>query len=161
MSDELGWTTRGRVEKRGGGYSAGTHIRYRHYLADAVYTLGVCVEPEEEPPTLDDLAQALKNPARPLFIGRKCCLPSTPLFLGLTEASSALDALRILPRVERGSSRRPALLSAWWDAEAGSEGVAGARRIAATDERDWANQVHTGRRFIYHGSIDPPAGGHA
>lgn len=32
---EPGWTTRGKPEVRGGGFSKGTHIRYRHFWADA------------------------------------------------------------------------------------------------------------------------------
>ncbi|MBZ0116483.1 MAG: type I-E CRISPR-associated protein Cas5/CasD, partial [Sandaracinaceae bacterium] len=75
-----GWTTDGRVEGReGGSAGTGTHIRLRHYLADGVYTVALTLVPADEPPALDDLSRALDEPARPLFIGRKCCLPSERL----------------------------------------------------------------------------------
>lgn len=99
ISDALGWTMRGKPERRGGLFSTGTHIRYRHYLADSVHTVALCLEPESESPTLDDLAEALQAPARPLFIGRKCCIPSTPLFLSITDAASPLQALESLQRI--------------------------------------------------------------
>ena len=163
ISDALGWTTRGKMEHREGAFSTGTHIRYRHYLADSVHTIALCLEPEAESPTLDDLAEALQLPARPLFIGRKWCIPSTPLFLSITDAASPLQALESLQRIGRRGkkSERLPLLSAWWDPEMG-EGEGDDRKavpVAAADLRDWANQVHTGRRLICRGSIDPPDGG--
>ena len=56
-------------------------------------TVALRLEPDGEEPTLDDLAQALQEPARPLFIGRKPCLPSTPLYRETVDAGSALAAL--------------------------------------------------------------------
>ena len=161
MSDKLGWTTRGKIEKRDGGSSKETHIRYRHYLANAVDTLGVRLEPEDESPNIDSLAEALKQPSRPLFIGRKCCIPSAPLLLTVTEAFSPLSALKALPRIERWGIRTRGPLSVWWDAEAERDETKAMEQIAVSDGRDWANQVHVGRRFIYHGEITPPDAGAA
>lgn len=66
---DLMWTTRGVPAERAGGdqsYS-GPVLRYRHYVADAVVTLALSMEPEGEAPTLGDLEAALRRPARPLL----------------------------------------------------------------------------------------------
>ena len=161
MSDDLAWTTRCRVERRGGLFSGGTHIRYRHYLADSVYTVALCLDPPDESPTVGDLGGALKSPARPLFIGRKCCLPAAPVFVAITDASSPLTVLRSLPRIpDRTPDSSHSPLPAWWDEEDGGADGAASRLVIVTDERDWTNQVHTGRRFVRQGIIDPPEDDH-
>src|SRR3954452_2627192 len=106
------WTTRGTPAERGGGGSTwdedgfGTVERWRHYLADAVVTVAVALDPPNEPPTVDDLAAALHRPERPLFLGRKGCPPATGLPLrGPLEAASlaaALDAVPLPPRAAAG-----------------------------------------------------------
>ena len=85
---DRGWTTRGRPEGRAGGAGtySGKHIRHRWYQADALVTVALRLDPDSEVPTLDDIAIALASPARPLFIGRKPCLPAAPLFAGFAEA---------------------------------------------------------------------------
>lgn len=151
-----GWTTRGTAESRGGGSAReGTHIRYRHYLADALYTLALTLAPKDEVPTLDAVDAALREPERPLFIGRKCCLPAAPLLLGRTNAVSLLAALRSVPNeAERGDGM---ITSAWWPADEGDAGL-GSHMIPVSDERDWANQVHVGRRFLREGRIELEVG---
>ena len=47
----------------------------------------------KDQPTLDQLAQALQRPTRPLFIGRKPCLPTRSIFAGWIEAETAHAAL--------------------------------------------------------------------
>lgn len=155
------WTTRGHVDERGkGAATRGTHIRYRDYWADSVHTVAVALAPAEPAPTVRDLAAALNEPARPLFVGRKCCLPSRPLLLGVTDAPSALAALCRTPRADSdpvadGEPHRR--LPAWWFAEEEGEGVPPqSRLLVVTDERDWRNQVHGGERPMRHGLIDPP-----
>jgi len=147
-----GWTTRGAAEGRSGGSAReGTHIRERHYHADRVQTLAIGLDGSGDP-DLDDLDRALQAPARPLFLGRKACLPSRPLRLARISAASAIAALQGAPRHPHAD---PGLLSAWWPHdEAGPEP---SRLEPVYDERDWHNQVHTGRRLIRAGIIDPPA----
>lgn len=160
----VGWTTRGRVEERGKGEATkGTHIRYRDYLADAVYTVALSLDPPETPPTVDDLATALARPERPLFIGRKPCLPSGPLLVSSApvEAEGVLAALNTLPRMPRRrlESSVPASVSAWWpEDEPLPPGVdpGRSRQVPIYDRRDWVNQIHAGRRMIREGLIDPP-----
>ena len=78
QANDQGWTTRGVPEGRAGGVGsyAGPHLRYRDYHADTNVLLVLRLEPAQESPTLQDLAHALDRPARPLFIGRKGCLPT-------------------------------------------------------------------------------------
>jgi len=161
----VGWTTRGTVdERKGGSAKKGTHIRYRDYLVDAVYTLALTLVPTAPNPTIEELAGALAEPARPLFIGRKSCIPSAPLLLEskpLT-ASGVLAALALVPQVApwRAGSSPVKNLRAWWpDDEPVPAGVnlAQSRLIPVYDRRDWVNQIHSGRRLIREGLITPPA----
>ena len=153
----FGWTTRGAPERRTGSVSASTHIRERDYLADAVHTVVVALEPADEEPTLERIAEALRRPARPLFLGRKCCLPARPLLEGQLEAESLFEAIRQVPR-DRRADAGP--LPAWWPAaegqhEDGPTFGKGDRLIPTYDQRDWANQVHAGRRLLRHGTVVP------
>ena len=148
---QRGWTTRGRIEKRGGGNAAtGTHIRFRRFLAYSFYTVALTLAPAEQTPTLDDLEAALREPARPLFIGRKPCLPSVPLLAGRWQAPTLLQALEAHPLAPGASDGSP--LRAWWPADEDTERPK-SRLIPVTDDRDWHNQIHVGRRWIYEGTI--------
>ena len=148
--DDKGWTTRGRPEGRAGGpntYDA-PHLRYRDYFADMRVTVALRLEPEDESPSLDDLADALEEPARPLFIGRKPCLPSAPLFADFIEAGSTLDALLKFPlETERDDPVR--LL--WSDGE-GVDSVRIDKDSMLTDERNWDSGLHGGGRRVYEGT---------
>ena len=153
------WTTRGRTEHRHGGPEAryGTHIRYRRYRAGASVLSAVSLSPADEAPTVGAIGDALNTPARPLFIGRKPCLPAAPLLVGIVDrAAHLIDAL----------SRVPIEFPRWWatvpdhaaiesppaewpvDGEAGlpPEDRLAARRVI--DRRDWRNQLHGGERVV-------------
>ena len=168
------WTTRGRPEHRSGGPDAryGTHIRFRRYRADACVLSAVSLAPEEEMPTVSEVSDALMMPARPLFIGRKSCLPSTRLFVGVIEdADSLTDALTRVPSIfpdqwseMAGRDGRTEVLAEWpvVDRDLPVE----ARRVLhrVIDRRDWRNQLHGGERVVAHGTlalngIDAPASG--
>ena len=83
-ANDKGWTTRGAPDERAGGANTylATHLRWRDYFADMRVSVALRLEPSEQTPTLEDLAVALDEPVRPLFIGRKPCLPSAPLYGG-------------------------------------------------------------------------------
>jgi CRISPR system Cascade subunit CasD len=149
---EVGWTTRGvREDREGGSSSTGTHIRLRDYRVDSIYTVALWLEPAGESPTLAEIAKAISEPVRPLFIGRKPCLPSGPLLLGAGSTTTLREALRAAPVVpgqvipERG-------WEAWWPAKEG-EGEGG-EEVWIYDSRDWQNQVHTGQRRLWHGWME-------
>ena len=67
-----------------------SYITYRHYLQDAVFLAGFESEDEE---LMSKLAEALTHPKYPLFLGRRSCPPTLPLFLGIREKtlSEALE----------------------------------------------------------------------
>ncbi len=146
------WTTHGRLEVRGGGAAkTGTDIRLRHYLADSCATVALTMRTgEATAPTVVELSSALERPARPLFIGRKSCLPARPIYLGRMNATSVRDAIEAVPLAE---GARPPVL-AWWPSSDGFD-PAKQRRIGLVDDRDWRNQVHTGRRWVVEGTVDP------
>lgn len=148
-----GWTTRGFVEERAGAFSEGTSIRHRHYLADAVYTVVLTVVPAEETPTLGDLARALQSPARPLFIGRKPCLPAGPIYLRTERAPDLEAAIRMVPLVPGRADTGAVRL--WLPGQ--GDGGDGRTRFVR-DQRDWANQVHTGDRLVRVDELSPPSG---
>ncbi|MBP7569209.1 MAG: type I-E CRISPR-associated protein Cas5/CasD [Acidobacteria bacterium] len=152
-----GWTTHGRIAKRGGLFSDATHIRLRHYRADSVHTVALALAGDDAP-TLEEAEAALREPARPLFIGRKCCLPAAPVLGSVVEAESLLDAIARLPRSARADKGR--LPACWSDMDPGVHGITGGRTVAVTDERDWTSRVHVGRRLVREGFVDPPEASH-
>lgn len=152
---EPGWTTRGEPEGRGGGADAraNLHIRHRDYWADAVYTVALSLDPEGESPDLAALERALREPERPLFIGRKPCLPAAPLLVERRAAASLVDALASATRIAPERARSGALRA--WVPE-GEPVERPTRAIPVTDERDWANQIVVGRRIVFETTVNPP-----
>ena len=151
--DDKGWTTRGQPEGRAGGpntYDA-PHLRYRDYFADMRVTVALRLEPEGESPTLDQLAHSLQEPARPLFIGRKPCLPSAPLFADFIEVKNTLDALLKLPLKREDRERDDRVRLLWSDGE-GVDCVPIDKESMLTDERNWVSGLHGGGRRVYEGT---------
>lgn len=65
----------------------------RYYLADAVFLAGL---ESDDTDKLKEIENALKNPAHPLFLGRRSCPPSMPLVMGIRE-TDLLTALKSEP----------------------------------------------------------------
>ncbi len=162
-ADDQGWTTRGRPEGRKGGRDGYNfpHLRYRDYYADMRVTVALRLDPADADPTLDDLAAALQEPARPLFIGRKPCLPSRPLFGGFKDGDTALAALlNVLvdrPQDAPVDNRLGKYLRAQWPE---GEGVAAAdiapnrpEPAMLTDQRNWISGLHGGGRYVHESRI--------
>jgi len=146
LADE-GWTTRGEAEgRKGSDASEGTHIRLRDYWADSVYTLALYLDPASEDPRLEEVDRALGSPVRPLFLGRKPCLPSAPLVVGRMEADSLVDALRRAPLLAENRRSGGPTMTAWLPAEEPFDGPS--RELQVFDERDWVNQIVAGRRLV-------------
>lgn len=150
--NDRAWTTRGVPAGRAGGALtyAGAHQRWRDYHADLRLAVVLRLDSADAVPTIDALATALDRPARPLFIGRKSCLPSARIFGGWVEAENARAALcAIAPIGATG------LLAFWPEAE----GTTGAHRTTAvTDERNWVSGLHGGERRICEGSVESSRG---
>lgn len=149
QANDKGWTTRGVAEGRAGGAGsyAGPHLRYRHYHADMNVLVALRLKPAEEAPTLDDLAAALDKPARPLFVGRKNCLPTDRLMAGWVEADDVLTALQLA---------EPALshdVRAQWPDGEGRLPDQQDRTLDVCDERNWTSGVHGGWRPVREGLL--------
>ena len=146
-----GWTTRGALVTRIGGAAArtGTHIRYRHFIADGVVTVALHLAPGD--PTLEAVGKALQKPARPLFIGRKPCIPSRPIFDGFIEESTLRRALERIPLLCTSRDAPAAPRLARWPRSGPS--VVGSRVVTAHEDRDWVNQVHMGSRELVEGTV--------
>ncbi|WP_417723397.1 type I-E CRISPR-associated protein Cas5/CasD [Salipiger sp.] len=136
---DRGWTTLGQPETRAGATYDSPHRRRRDHLADHDCRVVLRLTGDYAP-TIDDLAQALDRPARPLFIGRKHCLPAAPLLVGWTEGATAHDALLSLGLSGRGA----------WPVEVETD-AALARDLA--DLRNWRSGLHGGSRHIVEGVI--------
>lgn len=149
--DDKGWTTWGIAEERRGGPDSykSPHLRYRDYHASLNVLVALRLEPAAESPTLDDLAQALDHPARPLFIGRKTCLPSRRVFAGWHEAENLLAALQTAQLPDKARHLR-----VQWPE---GEGIlAGDRSLDVCDERNWMSGVHGGWRPVREGHFALP-----
>jgi CRISPR system Cascade subunit CasD len=62
----------------------GTLVSHRYYLQDAVFTLALTTDAEHLP-LLNQCQAALREPAWPLYLGRRSCPPTGPLLLTRTE----------------------------------------------------------------------------
>ena len=152
-ADDEGWTTRGRPEGRDGGAGTylGPHIRRREHDADVSVAVALRLEPDAEDPTLGQIAAALDEPFRPLFIGRKPCLPTAPLFDKLVEAEDLLAALALVPlaRARKGEADTvqidmPAMAAMPPD---------GFHPVHVCDRRDWIAGVHAGDTVRWRASV--------
>ena len=158
--DEAGWTTFGQPEGRAkspsyslakNGRKSLTLQRYRDYHADLTALLALRLEPADESPNLDEVAQALDRPQRPLFIGRKPCLPVGRLVAGWVDADSILQALQLAP-IANGMH---GLRAQWPDGEGQ---LPGDRAVDVCDERNWTSGVHGGWRPVREGLIKSVGG---
>lgn len=157
FEDDAGWTTFGAPEGRakspsyaanGSGRKALTLQRYRDYHADLTAWVVLRMEPADEAPTLVDMANALDKPARPLFIGRKPCLPTGRLVAGWVDAETLVGALQALVQREPGAGRG---LRAQWPAGEGE--LPQDRQLDVCDERNWTSGVHGGWRPVREGVV--------
>ena len=159
----VGWTTRGTPDFRTGGQHTydSPVLLYRHYIADAHITVALrlkCDEPSSTPnskrqgvPTLQELATALQQPARPLFIGRKSCIPSCRIYGGFAEGDTALEALMAQPLFENPQRTRP--IRAQWQDNDSPEHINPTRRTVISDTLNWQTYLHTGTTIVCEGLI--------
>ena len=147
---QAAWTPMGNPETRGGG-TYQNHQRWREYLQDARVTTALRLEPADESPTCQEIADALIKPERPLFIGRKNCIPATRILAGWQEAETVLEALILWPADSdwaRGEDT-----DASWPLGEGAQGVIPNRQHAIQDLKNWRQGVHGGERIILEGKI--------
>lgn len=153
-ADDRGWTTRGAPEGRKG--AAATYkgsapaISRREYHADAIVSVALRVDPDDEPPTLSNIARALIKPQHPLFIGRKSCPPADRLYKADSYGDTALLALLAAPIAASGAKRAAVM---WREGE-GAPGVSPERAYPFADERNWRSGLHGGGKMAMEAVID-------
>ena len=156
----IGWTTRGRTESRTGDpktYEEGSgERRWRDYRTDTKVTVALRMEGDDQlTPTLDQIAKALDEPERPLFIGRKTCLPWDRLFGGFEWASNTLDAVLAVPLNDNPGYLPPRVRLQWDQQEEGEppQHLRTVRVRDTPDSRNWQAGSHGGRRPVAQGTI--------
>ncbi|AEM88601.1 type I-E CRISPR-associated protein Cas5/CasD [Streptomyces violaceusniger] len=82
--------------------SAATLLSHRYYLADAAFTAAITSDDHQ---LLQQCAAALKEPAWPLYLGRRSCPPHGPLLIGDGLFRNPLHHLVRLPLATASSSR--------------------------------------------------------
>ena len=148
--NDKGWTSSGEPAGRAGGTYGGPYLRYRDYLHDLQASIAVTLDDCTSPPSLVNCEEALQRPARPLFIGRKSCLPSAPLWRKTVSADNALMALKQAPFTTTSNTEQT-MPCFWMPGEGDSEQTPQPYDIC--DERDWANSQHTGSRPVFEADI--------
>jgi len=98
-----------------------TEPTWREYLHDAAFLVVLAMKPEHRNDNgglLERLKNHLQNPKWPLYLGRKSCVPSRPVFDRLTDEYQDLESAlraepwtaRLWPKLKNG---RPTKLEAW------------------------------------------------
>ena len=117
-------------------------MRRREYLVDGDFLVAVALNQAGESPTVDELAAKLDRPEGVLSIGRRPCIPSTRLNAGVVDVDKLLVALMTDP------PKGDAVTAIWPE----SEGPGG-RVVEVVEDRDWANDLHGGRRRMHEGRL--------
>ena len=153
---DQGWTRRGKPEGRAGGANTylAPHLRYRDYHADMCVTVVLRLRPEDSLPTLDDLGNALQEPKRPLFIGRKPCLPSAPLFGGFVDGDTTLQAMLKVP-LHNPQEAEESVKLLWPTNDGAPDESVRITRLGymLTDQRNWISGLHGGGRRVSEGTV--------
>ena len=144
--NEKAWTTAGVPAVRAGDSYRGPHLRWRDYIVDMKISVVVRLEPDNQYPNTEEIAHALDYPARPLFIGRKPCLPSSYFVNDWVDAKNMYGALCSL--VDENAVN----LRAVWPASEGGKKYAD-RITLISDERNWITGIHGGARRVCEGRI--------
>lgn len=122
--------------------SGNTLISHRQYLQDASF-LGVI---KISDPWRERMVQALNAPKWCIYLGRKSCIPSRPVFDGVyTEYQDLLDAMKRYP------AARGARYPLHYECETEQSGTVSYARtdvVVSSSERQFA------RRYVWHGTIE-------
>lgn len=79
----------GKVKRTASTNEFETLLSRRQYLLDASFLVAL----QGEASVIRNAADALQKPAWPVFLGRKCCVPTEPVFAGCREYPSIKEAL--------------------------------------------------------------------
>ncbi len=70
-----------------------TEISQREYLSDASFLVALQVKDSTDMELISQMALAVQNPVWPFFLGRKACVPSTPVYAGVGDYENLEDSL--------------------------------------------------------------------
>lgn len=85
-----------------------TIISPRYYLEDAAFLVGLTARDSQAVELLTQAASAVRAPRWPLFLGRKACVPTRPIFDTFTESYEGLEhALQRHPWSWRSPEAQP------------------------------------------------------
>jgi CRISPR system Cascade subunit CasD len=95
----------GKVKRNATTHEPETVVSWRSYLCDASFLVAV----QSNDDLIDRLAQAVQAPHWPYFLGRKSCPPSVPVYAGVGQFNTMVEALQ--PRFDGASRRVRAVIS--------------------------------------------------
>lgn len=104
-----------------------TVVSWRQYLCDASFLVAIQAAPE----LVARLAEAVQQPCWPIYLGRKSCPPSLPIFEGMRDYASVEAALNDWPLREPIGGYRSTTVRAVVECRPGE----GARRRDEIDSR--------------------------
>ena len=156
--NDKGWTTRGQPEGRAGASYGAPHRRERYYHMDARVVVVLRLEPATASPDIDALAHALHYPKRPIFIGRKPCLPTGVLVnasdKSFVTANTAYEALQKVPAPPEDNTTTS--MRSLWPLDGSPVDDANVSRIIdLPDLCNWRTGLHSGTRKVVEGRISP------
>lgn len=79
--------------KRGTSGDPHTELSSRDYLCEASFLAALQIRDAADEVLIEHMAHALQNPVWPLFLGRKACVPSRPVYVGVGDYDNLADAL--------------------------------------------------------------------
>ncbi len=92
---------KGEAKKDSVGKVCKTIASYRTYLQDAFYLAAI----ETDRELAKEIDQAFQNPCWPIYLGRKSCVPSSPVYIGIREYASLEEAMNRYP-LAKGRTER-------------------------------------------------------
>lgn len=108
-----------------------TLLSRRQYLYDASFLVAL----RGAANAISACAQALDDPVWPIFLGRKCCVPSEPVFVGIGSFDTVSEALSSVPwtmridAIDRNESDATRTLDTFIEHPQGVPAPAGARLV--------------------------------
>lgn len=101
-------SSQGKVKKNANTHEPETVISKRYYLCDASFLVAVRAEPD----LISRLEHGLQNPVWPIYLGRRSCPPSYPVFLDTGDYPSLESALESWPFYQKEPTENVRLVRA-------------------------------------------------
>lgn len=139
----------GTLHAAEGATSRTTVLVVKHYVADAAFLAGLST-PDKD--LADEIAAALARPARPLYLGRRSCPPSHPIYHGTTSLDAWPDRIPLLPEASDFSPW------AWTESPPGPATFASPEQVPTTFEHRDHPLMHLHRRRTLPAAPQPPGG---